>query len=352
MSSRNRSIHSSPSEGGQRQQRPLPPDPSEYSDDCYDCSPTSTMNFSGSPDAVTETTMGEDENLTQLKLEAMTWAAMAKDFAISSLEDRLRKALQIAKAEQAKNQELQSALDQSRRELSDAKADIVRLEGNEERVAKEQGGYAAEVTNFAGERSKLHAERTKQHRLQLLLLEHRIRLMLGDKASTAFKGQQLAQDRRCSQDSYGSWGWQGIENDVLEQKLEKAQEREKSLFEKCSQAEREIEELKRQLTDAKVDFRLSEVLRKSQSRRLRVLERERRYMLRNSKGGVLRMVKPLPSPRSKRVGESTTPGGPGWTVFSIVDFSELKLVKAYADIKLQLLEKPGVMYGTGQSAND
>ncbi|KAL3692778.1 hypothetical protein R1sor_006429 [Riccia sorocarpa] len=314
MSSKIRSIHSSPTQEEQQQQRP-----SECSsDDRYDCSPGSTMSFPGSPATVTEMTM-ENENLTHLKLEAMTWAAMAKDFAITSLEGRLRKVLQIAKAEQVKNQELQSSLDQTRQELSEARTHILSLEGNEEPVAKDHqyGGYEADVTsNFAGERSKLHTERSKQHRLQLLLLEHRIRLMLGDRdKATATKGnQKMMKDRRCSQDfeSY-DWGSQGIDNEILEQKLDKSQEREKSLVENCAQAEREMEELKRQLADVRVDLRVSEVLRRAQSRRLRVLERERRYLLRNSRGlgGIHRKVKLSPPMTTRRIADSTIPGGSG-----------------------------------------
>ncbi|KAL2635104.1 hypothetical protein R1flu_006583 [Riccia fluitans] len=248
-----------------------------------------------------------DESLMQLKLEAMTWAAMAKDFTISSLEKRLRKALQIAKAEQVKNVELQSALDQSQKELSRSKEEIIKLEEAEERLAREHGESQVDAVNFVAERAKLHAEQARQHRSQLLMLEHRIRLMLGEKVG--FKGQR--QDRYSQQDSY----WQGSDAEILELELAKSQERERTLAAKYSQAEHEIEDLKSELEEVKIDLRISDVLRKTQSRRLKVLERERRYLI---KKGALRTVK-LAAPRTQpKQQESPTPGGSAtrWLVTS------------------------------------
>ncbi|KAL3692774.1 hypothetical protein R1sor_006425 [Riccia sorocarpa] len=278
--------------------------------DGYTSSPMSmsegSPRYSFSDSHLITSDVEDNENLMKLKLEAMTWAAMAKDFAISSLEKRLRKALQIAKAEQVKNAELQSALDKSQHELSRAKVEIIRLEEAEERLAREHGESQVDAMNFAAERAKLHAEEVKQHRAQLLMLEHRIRLMLGEKG---VRGQM--QDRY-SQDAY--WEWQGSDAEILEQELEKSQERERSLSAKYSEAAHEIEELKTELADAETDLRISEVLRKTQSRRLKVLERERRHLIRR---GALRAVKLAPKTQPKQ--ESPTPaGGSEWLQQSLI----------------------------------
>ncbi|KAG6553422.1 hypothetical protein Mapa_005157 [Marchantia paleacea] len=263
------------------------------------------------------TDVEDNENLMQLKLEAMTWAAMAKDFTISSLEKRLRKALQIAKAEQAKNLELQTQLDDSRQELSKAKEDVAKLEEAEERLCRERGDIEVDATQFAAERAKLAAEQSKQHRSQLLMLEHRIKLMLGERAKSVHplgQGQrqgQRGQDRQLERSfSSQSGDWQSSDVQILEQALEQAQE-------KILEAEQEIEELRREVSDANTDLRVSEVLRKTQSRRLKALEKERRYLLRK---GALRAVKL--APRTQRKCEPTLPGGPGWNVFSVLEYAE------------------------------
>ncbi|BFI30132.1 hypothetical protein MPTK2_3g09310 [Marchantia polymorpha subsp. ruderalis] len=255
------------------------------------------------------TDVEDNENLMQLKLEAMTWAAMAKDFTISSLEKRLRKALQIAKAEQAKNLELQKQLDDSRQELGKAKEDIAKLEEAEERLCRERGDIEVDATQFAAERAKFAAEQSKQHRSQLLLLEHRIKLMLGESAKPAhLRGQDRQLDRSLMMQNRA---WQSSDVQILEEALDQAQER-------ILEAEQEIEELRGEVSDANTDLRVSELLRKTQSRRLKALEKERRFLLRK---GALRSVKLAPRSTQRKC-ETPVPGGPGWNVFSVLEYAE------------------------------
>ncbi|CAM6104155.1 unnamed protein product [Calypogeia fissa] len=86
------------------------------------------------------------------------------------------------------------------------------------------------------------------------------------------------------------------------------------LFEKLEMAKKEIASLQAEdLNDAKTDLRVADGLRKSQSRKLKALEKERRYLMRK---GAIRSIRL--APRSYKKSETAAPGGEGWKVFSIL----------------------------------
>jgi hypothetical protein len=229
----------------------------------------------------------ESKSLMQLKMEAMTWAAMAKDYTISSLERRLRQALEIAKAEQDRNEELGRLLRESKErevaaalELKDAKEQIGQLIDAEERLCVQLGDLEAEAV-----------EEDRRYRTQIAILTARI------EAQDQFIAEVLKPFKAGQSPSYLNTS----ENQFL--------------FEKLEMAKKEIASLQADLNDAKTDLRVADGLRKSQSRKLKALEKERRYLMRK---GAIRSIRL--APRSHKKSETAAPGGEGWKVFSILDF--------------------------------
>lgn len=236
----------------------------------------------------------ESQSLMRMKMEAMTWAAMAKDYEISSLERRLRQALEIAKAEQERNQQLGRLLRESREreaaaalELEDANEQIRQLIDAEERLCVQLGDLEVEAI-----------EEGRRYPSQIAALTARIEEQ--DKfiaeALKPFKTGQLAAQQL--------------------KLLSYVQTSEfKSLTEDLEKAEEEISALQAELSEAKRELQITEGLKKSQSRRLKALEKERRYLMRK---GAIRSVRL--APRNQKTSETEAPGGEGWKVFSILDF--------------------------------
>ncbi|CAM6100789.1 unnamed protein product [Calypogeia fissa] len=229
----------------------------------------------------------ESKSLMQLKMEAMTWAAMAKDYTISSLERRLRQALEIAKAEQDRNEELGRLLRESKErevatalELKDAKEQIGQLIDAEERLCVQLGDLEAEAV-----------EEDRRYRSQIAALTARI------EAQDKFIAEVLKPFKAGQSPSYLNTS------------------EKQFLFEKLEMAKKEIASLQADLDDAKTDLRVADGLRKSQSRKLKALEKERRYLMRK---GAIRSIRL--APRSHKKSEIAAPGGEGWKVFSILDF--------------------------------
>lgn len=251
-----------------------------------------TPNGNDDEAIVAEAGAGEEEeqskSLMQLKMEAMTWAAMAKDYTISSLERRLRQALEIAKAEQERNQELGRLLREIKEreaaaalELQDAKQQIEQLIDVEESLCVQLGN--SEVDAF---------EEDQIHRSQIATLTARIEAQdrfIAEALKMPFKAGQPTADMPTSQHQF--------------------------LSEKLQTAENDAATVRADLSDAKTELRIVEGIKKSQSRRLAVLEKERRQLMRK---GAIRSVRL--APRAQKKSETAAPGGEGWKVFSVLDF--------------------------------
>jgi hypothetical protein len=242
----------------------------------------------------------ESTSLLQMKMEAMTWAAMAKDYKIASLERRLRQALEIAKAEQERNQELGRLLRESQErelaaalDLEDARRQIGDLVEAEERLCVQLGDLEAEVV-----------EEDRRYRSQIASLTSRIQAQehyIAEVLASSGAGQEPAASQADSV-SYAIAG----QCQAVAKNLEKAEE--------------EITALRAELKESSMEFQAAEDARKKQARKLKALERERWYLRRK---GAVRSLRLAPHPSRK--GEAGTAGGEGWKVSSVLDFEGKKM---------------------------
>lgn len=148
--------------------------------------------------------------MLRMRLQAMTWAAHAKDAALVELEAKLQHALMVGAAAQARNKQLEEEAraaqvreEALRAEEARLQSRLERAEAAEERLAQEMGGVEAEALHQALDSGRLIASLKAQVQAQQAALEEATRQQVSaqicpptSKVEERFNEERLALQQR------------------------------------------------------------------------------------------------------------------------------------------------------------